>query len=101
MLCFVLTGRIGRIRCGADELQLALASTRLHGQSPTTTWVACAARDQVLRSRMTRRLSAGSIVRIEGEIEPRRREIKGVAFYDVVFVAKSFEVLATEPLPSC
>jgi hypothetical protein len=102
MLSFTLTGTVGRIRSGADELELAIASCRLHGQDNDVHWVVCVARDQLLRASVVRQLSAGSIVRIEGEIEPRRREIKGVAFYDVVFVAKSFEALEPElASPQC
>lgn len=98
MLTFALTGTIGRIRSGPDGLDLAIASSRLlNGAESDTHWVACVARDQLLRAQIVRQLSAGSIVRIEGEIEPRRREIRGVAFYDVVFVAKCFEVLEPKP----
>ena len=51
----------------------------------------------LLRSQIARRLAQGDVVRIEGEIEPRRREIKGAAFYDVAFVARTFEALERLP----
>jgi hypothetical protein len=99
MLTFTLVGRVGRIRCSDPEtLEIAVASSRLvQGEDGDVNWVVVAARDQLLRSHITRRLTVGAIVRFEGEVEPRRREIKGVGFYDVVFVARSFEVLG--PLP--
>ena len=102
MLTFALIGRVGRIRHGSNELELAVASSCLRdGMEGDVHWVACVARDQLLRAQVVRRLSLGSILRIEGEIEPRRREIRGVAFYDVVFVAKCFELLGDDPRPPC
>jgi hypothetical protein len=99
MLTFTLTGRVGRVRAfGSEAIEIAVASSRLaQTDDGDVNWVVAVARDQLLRAQVSRQLAIGSIVRFEGEIEPRRREIKSVAVYDVVFVAKSLEVLA--PLP--
>ena len=94
MLTFAVTGTVGRIRCSVEGLDLSIASLcLLQAKQGEVRWVTCVARDQWLRAQILRRLRVGSIARIEGEIEPRRREIKGVGFYDVVFVARCFEVL--------
>jgi hypothetical protein len=99
-LGFTLTGQVGRIRPCAGETLIAVSSKRLlQNGAPELRWVTCAARDTLLRALIERRLHVGDVARIEGEIEPRRREIKGVAFYDVVFVARIFEKLEKLPSP--
>jgi hypothetical protein len=98
MLSFMLTGTVGKVlpRCG--ETEIAVSSARLLQSGETNiNWVCCTARAQLLRSKIASGLKAGDIVRIHGEIEPRRREIKGVAFYDVVLVARWFEKLEVLP----
>ena len=100
MLCFTLTGKVGRVRPGAPgETVIAVTSKRLLQTGETTSeWVVCVCRGNHLRALVQRRIAVGDVVRIEGEIEPRRRVVGGLAFYDVVFVARSFEVLTREPV---
>jgi hypothetical protein len=94
MLCFTLTGTVGRVRPQGGATLIAVSSKRLvQNAEPAIEWVVAVARDQRLRAEVQRRLKAGDAVRIEGEIEPRRRKINGTAFYDVVFVARLFEKL--------
>ncbi len=94
MLSFVLTGSVGRIIESGDETIIAVSSQRvLKSGGVTVEWVKSSVRCQLLRAKVARCLTAGDTVRIEGEVEPRRREIKGLIFYDVVFVAYWFETL--------
>jgi hypothetical protein len=100
MLSFTLTGKVGRIRPCAGETLITVSSKRfLQNGAPEARWVTCAARDTLLRSLIERTVRVGDVVRIEGEIEPRRREIGGIAFYDVIFVARFFERLEELPSP--
>lgn len=97
MLSFVLTGTVGCVSAPGDQTVLAVSSQRSVSSSRgfTVEWVSCLARDAVLQKTIALVLSEGDIVRIEGEIEPRRREIRGVAIYDVMFVVQRFERLGS------
>lgn len=107
MLCFSLTGTLARLIAGADETHLAISSHRILADGEDSLQrVICVVREPLLRASIAQDLKVADIVRIKGEIEPRRREIKGVIVYDVVFVARWFEkldalasTLSCEPAP--
>jgi hypothetical protein len=95
MLSFRLTGTVTRLGpTGGDEMTITVASEH---PSPNTAndirWVSCVCRDPLLRARVEERLKAGDIVRIEGEIEPSRRQIAGGVLHDLVLVARWIEAL--------
>jgi hypothetical protein len=94
MLLFSVTGSIGRVADAPDELTLAISSALTReGEPPRVAWVLCSARDPALRAKILERLRQGDLVRIEGEIEQRRRQIGDLAFHSVGFVIRSIEQL--------
>jgi hypothetical protein len=99
MLSFSLTGAIGRVLTTApDELTLAISSVlNRDGEPPRVAWVLCAAREAELRAKILQHLREGDLVRIDGEIEQRRREVGELAFHSVGFIARSIERI---PQPS-
>lgn len=99
MLSFAVTGSIGCILTTApDELTLALSSVLSRDEEPPrVAWVLCVAREPQLRAKILQHLREGDLVRIEGEIEQRRRQVGELAFHSVGFIAHSIERL---PCPS-
>ncbi|HYD83750.1 MAG TPA: hypothetical protein VEA63_06845 [Opitutus sp.] len=99
MLSFALTGSIGSVLATApDELTLAISSVLDRvGEPPRVVWILCVARDSALRAKILVHLGEGDPVRIEGEIEQRRRQVGELAFHSVGFVIHSIERL---PSPS-
>lgn len=99
MLSFALTGTIGCVLTTApDELTLAISSVLTRdGEVPRVAWVLCVARETSLQTKILQHLREGDHVRIEGEIEQRRRQVGDLAFHSVGFVIRSIERL---PLPS-
>ncbi len=95
MLSFALTGAIGCVLSTApNELTLVLSSTLdLPNEPPRVAWVLCVARDVALRGRVLEHIREGDLVRIEGVIEQRRRQVGELAFHSVGFVAQSIERL--------
>ncbi len=93
MLCFIVTGRIGRIeRLDDGSLRIAVGYER---ESAGTEWVCCACRDRSLVAQLVAALDVGAAARLDGFIEPRRRDIAGRVIYDVVFVVTRFERLSS------
>lgn len=95
MLHFDLTGSIGCVLTTApDELTLAISSlvTR-DGAAPSIAWVLCVAREAALRNKVRDLLREGDVVRIEGHVKPRRRQVGELAFQSVGFIAHSIERL--------
>jgi hypothetical protein len=99
MLSFSLTGTIGCVLTTAsDELTLAISSVLTRdGEAPRVAWVLCVARDPALRTKILHHLRDGNFVRIEGEIDQKRRQVGELAFHSVAFVIRSIERL---PSPS-
>ncbi len=97
MLSFSLTGTIGCVLATApSELTLAISSVLTRdGEAPRVAWVLCVARDHTLRAKILEHLREGDLVRVEGKIEPRRRQVGELAFHSIGFIARSIE-----PLPS-
>jgi hypothetical protein len=96
MLSFALTGTLNCVLTTApDELTLVISSDlTLPDKRPRSAWVLCVARDAALRANILERLTEGDLVRIEGEIEQRRRQLGELAFHSVGFVITSIERLA-------
>jgi hypothetical protein len=99
MLSFAATGSIGCVLTPApDELTLAISSVLTRaGEPPRVAWILCVAREPALRTKILQHLREGDLVRIEGEIEQRRRQVGELAFHSVGFVIRSIERL---PSPS-
>lgn len=95
MLHFELTGSIGCVLTTApDELTLAISSVLSRdGEPPRVAWVLCVAREAALRTKVRDLLREGDVVRIEGRIEQRRRQVGELAFHSVGFIAQSIERL--------
>jgi hypothetical protein len=95
MLHFDLTGSIGCVLTTApDELTLAISSVvSRDGAAPRIAWILCVARETVLRTQIIELLREGDVVRIEGEIEQRRRQVGTLAFHSVGFIVQSIERL--------
>lgn len=95
MLSFSVTGSVGCVLATApDELTLAISSVLTRdGEPARVAWILCVARETALRAKILELLREGDLVRIEGEIEPRRRQVGELAFHSVGFIAQSFERL--------
>lgn len=93
MLSFALSGTIGCVLATApDELTLAISSKlERPNEPPQVAWVLCVARDVALRARILEHLREGDLVRIEGAIVQRRRQVGDLAFHSVGFIAHSIE----------
>jgi len=99
MLSFSLTGAIGCVLTTApDELTLAISSVlNRDGKPPRVAWVLCVAREAELRAKILQHLHQGELVRIDGEIEQRRRQVGALDLHSVGFVIHSIDRL---PSPS-
>jgi single-stranded DNA-binding protein len=95
MLSFSVTGSIGCVLATApDELTLAITSVLTRDGEPLrVAWILCVARETALRTEILELLREGDLVRIEGEIEQRRRPVGELAFHSVGFIARSIERL--------
>jgi single-stranded DNA-binding protein len=95
MLSFALSGSIGCVLTNAPEAVTLAISSPLHrpDQPPRVAWVVCVAREHALRARILECFRPGDLVRIEGEIEQRRRQVGELAFHSVGFVARTIELL--------
>lgn len=95
MLSFSVTGSIGCVLATApDELTLAISSALTSDGEPLrVAWILCVARETTLRTKVLELLREGDLVRIEGEIEQRRRQVGELAFHSVGFIAQSIEPL--------
>ena len=95
MLSFSLTGTIGCVLTTAPgELTLAISSVlNRDGKPPRVAWVLCVAREAELQAKILQHLRECDLVRIDGEIEQRRRQVGELAFHSVGFVIRSIEWL--------
>ena len=99
MLSFSIAGSIGCVLATApDELTLAISSVLdREGEPLRVVWVLCVARDSALRAKILVQFREGDFVRIEGEIEQRRRQVGELAFHSVGFVIRSIARLPSPP----
>jgi len=95
MLSFALTGSIGCVLATApNEVTLAISSLLdRDGEPQRVVWVLCVARESALRAKILVHLREGDLVKIEGEMEQRRRQVGELAFHSVGFVIRSIERL--------
>ena len=99
MFRFTVQGRIGRINSIAREgLKLSVAADRLadgpSGRYTRTEWLSCISFDADLVAKLQADLEVGMNVKLEGRIEPRKREVDGVTVYDTSFFLERFERLS-------
>ena len=96
MLSFALVGAVGCMQASAPcELTLALSCVLdREGEPLRIVWVSCVARDACLRSHILDQFREGDLVRIEGDIEQRRRQVGELAYHSLGFVIRSIERLA-------
>lgn len=81
-----------------NELTLAISSVLdREGEPLRVAWVLCVARDNNLRAKILGHLREGDLVRVEGEIEQRRRQVGALGFYSVGFVIRRIERLPSSP----
>jgi len=99
MLSFSLTGSIGCILATAShEVTLAISAVLdREGEPLRVVWVVCVARESALRAKILVHFREGDLVRIEGKIKQRRRQVGALAFHSVGFVIHSIEL---RPSPS-
>lgn len=77
-----------------DEVTLGISSVLTREVKPLrVAWILCVAREAALRTKILNLLREGDLVRIEGEIEQRRRQVGELAFHSVGFIAQSIERL--------
>lgn len=97
MLSFSITGSVGCILATAvNELTLAISCVLTRDGKPLrVAWILCVARETTLRTKILNLLREGDLVRIEGEIEQRRRQVGELAFHSVGFIARSIERLSS------
>jgi hypothetical protein len=98
MLSFAVTGAIGCVLASAaDEVTLVIASVLERPDAAARcAWVLCVVRDGALRDYVLTQCGDGDRVRIEGEIEQRRRPVGEIAFHSVGFIAHSIVRLTAE-----
>lgn len=97
MISFAVTGTIGCVLSTTpDELTLVISSTLGRPDEPLrTAWVLCVARDVRLRGQVLEHLREGDLVRIDGVIEQRRRQVGELGFHSVGFIAHSIVRLSS------
>lgn len=77
-----------------DEVTLAISSVLTRDGKPLrVAWILCVARETALQTKILELMGEGDLVRIEGEIEQRRRQVGELAFHSVGFIAQSIERL--------
>lgn len=105
MFRFTVQGRIGRIAPTAREgLRISVAADRLaegpQGAYTRTEWLTCISFDADLNRRLETELEVGQSVKLDGRIEPRKREVEGVTIYDTSFFIERFERLSKPKAPA-
>ena len=99
MFRFTAQGRIGKIAPMAKSgLRISVAADRLaegaQGAYTRTEWLTCISFDADLNRRLELELEVGMSVKLDGRIEPRKREVQGVTVYDTSFFIERFERLS-------
>jgi hypothetical protein len=99
MFHFTVQGRIGRLGSIAREgFRISIAADRLadgpQGRYTRTEWLSCICFDAKMNARLEADLEVGMNVKLEGRIEPRKREVDGVTLYDTSFFIDRFERLS-------
>ena len=99
MFRFTAQGRIGRIQQIAKQgLRVSIAADRLaegpQGAYTRTEWLTCISFDADLNRRLEVELEVGMSVKLDGRLEPRKRQVEGVTVYDTSFFIERFERLS-------
>jgi single-stranded DNA-binding protein len=108
MFRFTLQGRIGRIeqvprKDGGDAtvVRISLAADRLvvgrDGAWTKTEWLAVVSFDEKLNRELLAALEVGQSAKLDGRIEPRKRQVGDASIADHSFVLTKFERLSKPP----
>jgi single-stranded DNA-binding protein len=104
MFRFTIEGRIGRLETlKSAGLRISVAADRLadgpQGRYTRTEWLSCISFDANLVEQMRTDLDVGMSVKLDGRIEPRKREVEGKPVYDTSFFIERYERLS-KPKPA-
>lgn len=98
MFRFTAQGRIGRIEQvkGTPEIvRVSVAADRLvegkDGAFTKTEWLSLISFDRPKNEMMLAELEVGQSIKVDGRVEPRKRELNGQVIYDHSFVITSYE----------
>jgi hypothetical protein len=101
MFRFTAQGRIGRIdqvKGASEVVRVSVAADRLvegkDGAFTKTEWLSLISFDQPQNERMLIELEVGQAIKVDGRVEPRKRELNGQTIYDHSFVITRFERLS-------
>lgn len=99
MFRFTAQGRIGRIQQIAKQgLRISVAADRLaegpQGAYTRTEWLTCISFNAELNRSLETELEVGMSVKLDGRVEPRKRDVQGVTVYDTSFFIERFERLS-------
>lgn len=104
MFRFTLQGRIGRIeqvKGDATIVRLSLAADRLvegrDGSWTKTEWLSVVSFDEKLNRDLLDALEVGQSAKLDGRIEPRKRQVGDANITDHSFVLTRFERLSKPP----
>lgn len=101
MFRFTAQGRIGRIdqvKGTSEIVRVSVAADRLiegkDGAFTKTEWLGLISFDKAQNEKMLIALEVGQSIKVDGRVEPRKREQNGQTIYDHSFVITSFERLS-------
>lgn len=101
MFRFTAQGRIGRIdqvKGTSEIVRVSVAADRLvegkDGAFTKTEWLSLISFDRPQNEKMLTELEVGQSIKVDGRVEPRKREVNGQTIYDHSFVITSYERLS-------
>ena len=101
MFRFTAQGRIGRIdqvKGTSEIVRVSVAADRLvegkDGTFTMTEWLSLISFDRPQNEKMLTELEIGQTLKVDGRVEPRKREVNGQTIYDHSFVITSYERLS-------
>lgn len=101
MFRFTAQGRIGRIdqvKGTSEIVRVSVAADRLvegkDGAFTKTEWLSLISFDTAQNEKMLTELEVGQSLKVDGRVEPRKRELNGQTIYDHSFVITAYERLS-------